>query len=178
MDGIPSPDGYTPQPSPSLQPAEEDNISLLSAPPFEPTSDLQHIEPDLLGLGHDLSMPELVDGMEPVSSDSSDSDSSSDAKEESHDKVVEALAAVPLADLEWKPGCRKFQHRKTKTIHAQSLFSTSFLCGRPLTEGHDEYSGKFHVKSLLHQQCDRPRIRSSEDTQTACIATAKRARIL
>ena len=175
---LPTPERYTPLASPSEPNVEVDDLSLPSASPFEPSAVTQLQELNLTGFEGEPDIPELVEGMEPVSSDSSDSDSSSDSGDEPHDRVVEALAVVPLDDLEWKPGCKKFQHRKTKTIHAQSLFSTSFLCGRALTEGHTEYSGKFHVKSLLCQQCDKPKIRSLDDTQTACIATAKRARIL
>ena len=175
---IHEPTEYSPQPSLSGKPMEDDEASLPSAPPLEPLWTNTPVEQDLTGFEQIFDAQDGVVDLEDLSSDSSDSETSSDTSEESPDKVVEALAGVPLDDLEWKPGCRKFQHAKTKTIHAQSLFSTGFLCGRSMTDGYTEYSGKFHVRSLLCQQCDRPKVRELEGTQATLMTTAKRAKVL
>ena len=119
---------------------------------------------------------DVVDN-EPVgdSDVSSETSSSSSSDSSTDDEPIKNFCVEAENKFIWKVGCRNFQHKRTRAIHAKPSGSDAFLCGRKLSAEHDELKGNLYSKEWLCQQCDKGKpIRTLEGMADAFDRAVKR----
>ena len=118
---------------------------------------------NLQALVQDNEDPSLEDDLEDVepdgpdegASDSTESSSSSSDSSTDDEPVIRYSSSADDV-FEWKVGCKNFQHKRTKAIHAKpDGGGTAFLCGRKLSTDHVELKGNVFSREWLCQQCDK-----------------------
>ena len=111
----------------------------------------------------------VEDSADSTESSSSSSDSSTD------DEPIKNFCVEAESKFVWKVGCRNFQHKRTRAIHAKPSGSDAFLRGRKISAEHDELKGNLYSKEWLCQQCDRGKpIRTLEGMADAFDRAVKR----
>eukprot|EP00435_Cladocopium_sp_Y103_P001278 s6442_g1.t1 len=101
----------------------DDTVDNASLPSEIPTSEREQM-PDSLAL------PDTGTLTEDLASESSGSEF--DTNESNTEEIIKDLATTERPPGHWHPGCALYQRRKSKLIHALSLFGhrQAFLCGR------------------------------------------------
>eukprot|EP00435_Cladocopium_sp_Y103_P043649 s2024_g12.t1 len=111
---------------------------------------------------------------EDLQSESSDSEYGTD--ESDTEGVIRDLVTTRRPPGHWHPGCTLYQHRRSKLIHALSMFGhrKAFVCGRALSKEYVLYEANFYVDAMKCQQCDKGH--DASEKAEALGAAVKRAK--
>ena len=112
--------------------------------------------------------------VETVESEDSDSSSSSTSDEGPDDDVAEqcmstGLFHAQLEQFKWKDNCSIYKHRRTFKLHLKPVGSetSTFLCGRNISDDYKEFTGTIACDSWKCKQCDSCRPLHDEGSMIA-----------
>lgn len=111
--------------------------------------------------------------------DSDDTDSEFCSEESDAEEAIREMATSQRPAGQWHPGCSLHQHKRSKLVHALSMFGqrAAFLCGRPLSAEYKPFQAKFFVDAMKCQQCNKGQTPTPEGKRAAAVGAAvKRAR--
>eukprot|EP00435_Cladocopium_sp_Y103_P024661 s285_g6.t1 len=154
------------------------DVSPAPTTPFDDTQDFANVPDEGSEVRSFLETLPASDGL-PRDSVSDSSDSDFDTEESDTEEVIKELATTQRPPGHWHPGCTLYQHRKSKLIHALSLFGhrRAFVCGRSLSKEYIPYDSSFFVDAMKCQQCDKGHAPTDATEKAEAIGAAvKRAR--
>ena len=174
------PDDDGPVDAPTLEDGNEDSDADLRQGPEEALRAAE-LDPSFSPMG--IFGPDQQENMDELVA-ISDSETSADSSDESTtssspdlEEAVADLATTRTPPVSWKDGYPLFQHVRTKTVHAASMFGNSFLCGRAKTKDFVPFSSPFFAQSMVCSQCDRgTSTRPQGDVAQALTLAIKRAK--